>query len=198
MASSNLSRGGLAVFVGTVQFSILLIVAEALYPGYNVSVNAISDLGATCSPTYQCTVSQPSSNIFNGSLIILGLLLILGTYLMATSHLWRPLVISIGIAGIGTLGVGLFPETAGSIHGVVSLIAFLFSGVSAVLSFKVLRSPLRYVSVALGIMCLSALVLFLFQSYLGLGLGGMERMILYPALLWYFGFSAQLIERNSA
>lgn len=191
----NAAKGGLAVFVGTVQFGILLIVAEALYPGYDVSLNSISDLGATCSPTYVCTISQPSSNIFNGSLIVLGLLILLGSFFMAKGKLWRPIVISVALAGAGTFGVGVFPETAGSIHGVVSLVAFLLTAIAAVLSFKVVKSPLRFVFVALGVMSMAALVLFLSQNYLGLGLGGMERMVLYPDLLWYFGFSGQLAEK---
>jgi hypothetical membrane protein len=196
MTLSNTTKAGAAVFVGAVQFGIAVILAEALYPGYSISKNAISDLGAACTPAYVCTVSQPSSNIFSLSLVILGLLLLLSSYFFSKGHLWRPLVVSVALAGFGTVGVGLLPESAGAIHGVVSLIAFLFSGIAAVLSFKVLESPFRYLSAVLGVVSLAAIVLFLSQTYLGLGLGGMERMIAYPALFWYLGLGGQLMGKE--
>jgi hypothetical protein len=64
-------------------------------------------------------------------------------------------------------------------------------------------------SVILGLMSLGALALFagglltsgIFESieaqdsvfFLGIGPGGMERMIVYPALIWLAGFSGHLI-----
>jgi len=43
------------------------------------------------------------------------------------------------------------------------------------------------------------LALFGGEVYLGLGVGGMERMILYPAMLWAIGFGAYLsAEENRA
>jgi hypothetical protein len=39
---------GALIFVGSAQFIVALTVAEALYPGYSISQNYISDLGATC------------------------------------------------------------------------------------------------------------------------------------------------------
>jgi len=62
---SHTMKGGVLFFVGSVQFMIALTIAEVLYPNYNLSTNPLSDLGAA--------VFQPSSNIFNGSVIIFGL-----------------------------------------------------------------------------------------------------------------------------
>ena len=55
------------------------------------------------------------------------------------------------------------------------------------------KPPLSYFSVFLGIVSLSALVLFASGTYLGLGKGGMERMVAYPALLWVVGFGCYQI-----
>jgi len=44
---------------------------------------------------------------------------------------------------------------------------------------------------------LLALVLFASGTFLGLGKGGMERMIAYPALLWAIGFGGHLISYSS-
>jgi hypothetical protein len=87
--------------------------------------------------------------------------------------------------------------------------AFGFAGLSAIVSFKVLRMPLSAMSAGLGLMSLGALALFacgllangIFASveaqdsvfFLGLGPGGMERMIVYPVLVWLIGFSGYLI-----
>jgi hypothetical protein len=42
-------------------------------------------------------------------------------------------------------------------------------------------------------MTLATLGLFESGQYLGLGAGGMERMIAYPALMWGAGFGGYLI-----
>jgi hypothetical protein len=42
-------------------------------------------------------------------------------------------------------------------------------------------------------MCLGALVFFMAGVDLGLGVGGMERMIVYPILMWGAGFGGYLM-----
>jgi len=46
------------------------------------------------------------------------------------------------------------------------------------------------------VVTLLALVLYASSTYLGLGEGGMERMIAYPALIWIAGFGAYLMGRQ--
>jgi hypothetical protein len=48
--------------------------------------------------------------------------------------------------------------------------------------------PFSTLSIILGSMTLAALALFGSGAYLGLGAGGIERMIAYPALMWEAGF----------
>ena len=57
------------LFIGSVQFIIAMLIAEAIYPGYNVSRNYISDLGV-----------GPAAGIFNSSVSLLGLTGILAAY----------------------------------------------------------------------------------------------------------------------
>jgi hypothetical membrane protein len=61
---------GTLFFIADTQFVLCLIIAEALYPGYSVSANYISDLGV-----------GPSALVFNATVFLLGLLLLVGTYL---------------------------------------------------------------------------------------------------------------------
>ncbi len=192
MALSNASKAGAAIFVGTVQFGICLILAEVYYPAYNVSSNYISDLGATCN-SGSCIIYQPSSMIFNTSIVVLGLLVLLGAYYLQRAFEWSPGTVVVALSGFGAIGVGLFNETTGIWHEVFSLITFLFAGLSAILLARIQKRPMSYFSVALGVLSLAALVLFIPGEYLGLGPGGMERMVVYPALLWAVGFGSYLM-----
>ena len=191
MTFTNAGKAGTALFVGVVQFGIFLIVAEALYPGYSVSQNYISDLGATCDST--CKFVQPSSTIFNVSIILLGLLLLVSAYFFFKAFATKVLPVTIGIAGISLVGVGTFTEATGVFHLIFSFLTFLFIGVSALVAYRFQRSPMSYFSVIAGIATLLALVLYVSKIYLGMGPGGMERMVVYPVLLWAIGFGGHLM-----
>lgn len=193
MAHSNGKVAGALILVAATQFVLCLIVSEALYSGYSVSNNYISDLGV-----------GPSSIIFNSSVFLLGLLLIAGTYFFQrTFREYKVLVLMLILTSIGALGVGVFTEDFGVAHIVASLIVFLFGGLSAIFSvicsrvhkFRLLKMPFSVVSVLLGMMCLGALLLFALRIDLNLGMGGMERMIAYPALIWGVGFGGYLLAR---
>jgi hypothetical membrane protein len=77
--------------------------------------------------------------------------------------------------------------------------AFFFGNLAVIYSSKMVRPPLSYLFILLGLIGLSALALFGGSIYLGLGAGGMERMIFYPAMFWAIGFGAYLLaEENGA
>jgi hypothetical membrane protein len=184
MALSNAAKAGAALFVGAVQFGILLIVSEAVSGGYSVSANYVSDLGA----------SPPSASIFNPSIAVFGLLAVVAATYLHRAFRWRPLTGLTAISGVGLIGVGIFPEGSPlSLHSIFSLVTFLSIGLAAVVASRVQRKPLFYFSIILGLATLSALLLYHAEVYLGLGPGGMERMIVYPALLWSLAFSGHLM-----
>jgi len=192
LALTHATKAGLALFIGAVQSVIGIILAEIYYPGYSDSANHISDLGANCS-SGSCTILQPSSDIFNISTILLGLLVIVSAYYLQKSFAWKPATGLLALTGIGALGVGFFPETTGSVHDIFSLIVFLFGGLSAIITFWLQKPPFSYLSIILGAVTISALFLYVGSIYLGLGPGGMERMVAYPALLWAVGFGGHLM-----
>lgn len=193
-----LKIGGALVFLGGGQFFIFLIVAEALYPGYNISTNVISDLGATCNPN--CVIHQPSSIIFNSSVIVLGILAFIGSCFafMKGYHLVAILMM---IASMGAIGIGVFPETYGKLHLLVSGITFIFTGISAIVSYWISKSPMSFICVALGLITLSVFAfyvsaIFFGSGYLGLGQGGLERVMTYAALIWVIGIGAHFMGRT--
>ena len=199
MAGPNSRIAGVLFLVASTQFILGLVVAEALYPGYSVADNYISDLGV-----------GPSSMVFNSSAFLFGLLSIIGAYFLPRTVDFRGLTVLIILMAIGAMGVGIFTSKfSTAIHGIVSLMAFGFGSLSAIASFKTLKLPLSAISVILGVMTLGALALFaaglvttgsLISSeppasefFLGIGPGGMERMIVYPELIWLILLSGHLI-----
>jgi hypothetical membrane protein len=184
MAYSSAKVAGALFFIAASQFVLALIIAEASYSGYNISSNYISDLGV-----------GRSSMIFNSSVFLLGLLVMIGAYFLQRAFDFKALTVLLVLTAIGAIGVGVFTKDSGTIHPVVSLIAFLFSGLSAIASYKLLKLPFSVIAVILGLMDLGALVLSSGEIYLGLGAGGMERMIVYPILMWGAGFGGHLIAR---
>ncbi len=204
---------GALLFFGCVQFLLLLTIAETLYPGYSVSNNAISDLG----------VCPETASIFNPSVFLLGAIAVICAYFVQRVYNFKLFSVFIVLMGIGAMGVGLFPECEcgdldpcelvdpcersdpcepvdssehdhiNPIHIIAALIAFLFGGLSAIVSYKLLNPPFSFFSVLLGVLSLVAIVLLVSEIYLGLGFGGMERMIAYPVLLWGVGFGGYLM-----
>ena len=191
MDARSAGRAGILIFVGAMEFAFFFVLAEIYYPGYSVSTNFISDLGATCASS--CQFVQPSSMLFNTSITILGLLL-LGSSL----YLWKGFrskmltIFAVG-SGIGSLGVGVFNESFGSIHGNFSSLTFLSIGIFAVFAYRFVKPPMSYFSIVAGVIALTAAVLYGSKIYLGLGAGGMERMVVYPVLLWGIGFGGYLM-----
>jgi len=186
MKYENRKIAGSFLFIGAVLCVLGIIIAETFYPGYSTSGNYISDLGV-----------GPSSLIFNSSVFLVGALTVGCAYFIQRAFDFRLFSLFAAIAGIGAMGVGLFTEDAGVVHVAFSFITFLFAGLSAIMSYKLQKPPFSHFSVILGVMVLSALVLFASSTFLGLGKGGMERMIAYPALLWAIGFGGHLISYSS-
>jgi hypothetical membrane protein len=172
---------GALVFVGGSQFVLGMLVAEAFYPDYSISQNYISDLGA-----------GPSTLIFNSSVFPLGLMIVVSAYSVQRSMKDRLVTGLLVLAAAGAMGVGVFPENYAAMHEIVSDIAFIFGGLLPIASYRLVGKPLGYLSVLMGVLSLSAMGLLsaqyslsLGEQYLlGLGPGGMERMIAYPILLW--------------
>lgn len=186
---------GALLFVAGVVIFLGIITAETLYPGYNAAQNMISDLGATEPPN--SIIVQPSATIFNTSMMICGLCIILSAYCIHRAFYMKTVTLPIVLFGIGALDVGIFPGNYGAVHGISALATFIFGGLSAIMSYKVTTSPFRYFSVILGSIALLDLLLYYILGYSSpfaiFGLGGLERWIAYPITLWVTGFGGYLM-----
>lgn len=196
MDSNDKKKAGALLFVGGSQFTIGMMIAEAVYQGYSVSENYISDLGVW---------GKPSATIFNPSIILLGLMILASAYFVQREFRVRAITSLFVLAGLGPIGVGVFPENTflvGGVpvlHSIAAIVSFISGGAAAIASYKITKSPFRYFSAILGVAALFALLLFATTSpnYLGIGVGGMERMIVYPTLVWTIGMGANLLPSSN-
>ncbi|MGA8604402.1 MAG: DUF998 domain-containing protein [Thermoplasmata archaeon] len=198
----SVRHGAIVMLVGAVQFVIGMAVTQIGYgSSYSLSQNYISDLGAVNCGVFGGSGSLPGHyacspwhTVFNVSIILLGLLLILAVLLIRTAFpARRSRTIGLGLlalSGIGAVGVGLSPEDVNiTIHSVSAFLAFGGSGLALiVLGFAMFRDTrwdgFRAYTMLSGLVILIALILFATKNYAGLGVGGMERLVVAPVLLW--------------
>jgi hypothetical membrane protein len=193
LAGALLFTAGAAILMG-------IITAEALYPAaYSTSGNTISDLGGTRPP--DSVVLQPSAAIFDVTMLVTGVMIIVAAWLVHRAFRRRAVTISLACYGIGVLGIGVFPGNT-TPHPLVAMFVFVAAGVAAILAYQVLPPPLRQISMALGTITLASLVLgSLFLEWgpvAELGEGGIERWIAYPAVLWLTVFGGYLMGSRGA
>ena len=184
-----LASAGAAVFMA-------IITAEALYPApFNTADNTISDLGATIPPN--SVILQPSATIFDVSMIVAGLMIVAGAFFVHRAFARTAVTIPLALFGVGAIGVGVFPGNHLAPHQLFAMTAFISGGVAAVVAAKVLVAPLRQMSVLIGVISLVSFLLAMFMlewaPVAALGEGGIERWIVYPAVLWLIVFGGALM-----
>ena len=130
-------RGSVLLIAGTLQFVAAMVAVQWKYPGYSDFSNALSDLGNSS--------KSPWFDAFNLSLVIFGVAGLVGAVLLRSAFAARRTTLGgvglLGLAFIGAIGIGFFPE--GSPHGLhtlLSALTFLSGGLGLLaLSFAMLR-----------------------------------------------------------
>ena len=199
--ASDLRLGGALLSLAGGIILLGIITAEALYPrAYGTGANAISDLGGTEPPN--SLVFQPSAGVFDGSMIVVGLLVLAGTWFVHRAFGRRSMTIPLALLGVGALGVGLFPGNTGTPHALFAMLTFVSGGVASLTGSRVATAPFRYLSMLLGALSLLTLVAYMTlgdaNPMAGLGIGGIERWIVYPTVVWVTAFGGYLAGRAEA
>ncbi|QNP74819.1 DUF998 domain-containing protein [Streptomyces roseirectus] len=201
-----------AWIVGVVQFFVIhLIVESAWARPYSWARNNISDLGNVhCAvqpdpePRYICS---PEHGLMNVSFVALGALLVVGAALTG-SALWRRgraaavARMLLAAAGVGFVLAGLAPADADeNLHILGALFVMAAGNIGLVVAgsglAEHLPATLRWGTSLLGVTALTAFGLFLSHHYLGLGMGGMERVAALPLLVWALAVGAHGLVRRA-
>jgi hypothetical membrane protein len=188
---TELTISGLLLFLAGFLIFMGIITGEVFHKKYfNTRDNYISELAAALPP--DTIIPQPSGVIFNTTMIVTGIMIIIGSGLLYISFKRLLVCIPLFLFGFGITGVGICPGYIIPWHGIFALIIFLSGGIVAITSCKIVNSPLRYVFICLGI---TALLFLFFQKVFipVLGVGGAERWLFYPEVFWLTGFGAYLL-----
>jgi hypothetical membrane protein len=189
-----LKAAGLLALLAAAQWVLLVIVAETQYPNYVIQQHFLSDLGATCQRglvPIACVIVSPASQIWNSTLALMGLLSLASAVLVYAATRKKGFSLLFGLWGLGAFIAGVVPETLLSVHELASTLAFVGGSIAAIVAYRFLPSPLKYLSVVLGLLSFVSLFVLIFEGpfyrwngIFGLGLGGIERMVVYPIIIW--------------
>ncbi|MFE4874314.1 DUF998 domain-containing protein [Streptomyces sp. NPDC056682] len=182
-----------------VQFFVIHGIAESAWARpYSWARNNISDLGnAHCAvqpdpePRYICS---PEHGLMNVSFVALGVLFVVGAALTG-GVLWRRgraaavARLLLPGAGVGFVLAGLAPADVNENQHVLGALFIMAAGniglvVAGFGLAEHVPTTLRWGTSLLGVAALTAFGLFLSHRYLGLGMGGMERVAALPLLFW--------------
>jgi len=178
--------GYLCIFA-SVQFLLVMIYLESIIPGFDRAKNVISDLGI-----------GSTALAFNSSIILTGAIVILLAFLFLKLNKKLGLIkkllpfTALTVFGIAIACVGVFPESIGSLHILAAMITFGLGALVCIGSYFYSKKPLSYFFVLLGLISILASTLYYFNITFGLGYGFLERIIVYPLLIWAIVFGIQM------
>ena len=183
-------------------FFAQIYVAWVFQLPYNLIHNTISDLGNTgCFAAPYPDVCSPRHTIMNLAFVALGVVMTCGSALLyhefslrkPSERRWAAVGFwCMALAGLGAMVVGLCPENRNiDVHkagaafaiGVGNLGIFVLGA-----SLTKLPEAMRRYMLVFTTISLTALLLFAFEKYFGIGEGTMERIAAYPEIVWLVTF----------
>lgn len=183
------------LWASSIQFFVAQFVVQSAWTApFSLARNFISDLGNTVCGFYPPGsgnfVCSPWHAVMNASFIVLGLTIVPGALMLRPAFTTRAPakwgLALVALAGAGYWLVGLFPENVNLLpHKLGAGVQFVGGNLGlAQLGIAMLRSRQRpglatWLGVS-GVAGLTATALFVTGHYLGLGIGGMERVAAYP------------------
>lgn len=115
---ASLTKTGTLLFLAGFLIFMGIITGEIFYKeDFNTRDNYISELASVLPP--HTTIQEPSATIFNYTMIVSGLMIIIAAYFIHLVFKKLITTIPLSLFGIGILGVGIFPAIL--LRGTVSL-----------------------------------------------------------------------------
>jgi len=199
------TAGGLA-WASIAQFFVVEeLTRRGWTPPYSRTTSFISDLGAVTCGTYDGReICSPHHVWINGSFVLVGVAIATGAVLVrsASPELVTPLVlVSYAAAGAGPVLTGLFPlDTAYGPHALGAGLFFVGASLGHVLLGQRLRQRgSRWYGTALAVVGGLGLIgsgLVAADAGVGLGLGLVERVVVYGANLGFIVTGLRLIKQQ--
>ena len=196
---------GAYLYVSSIQYFVAqFVVALRWSPAYSFGRNTISDLGnSACGRFNGRYVCSPLHTLMNISFIVLGLTMIVGSEVLRRStpptKARRFGFRCLAVAGLGVVMVGIFPEnTVSALHGLGAALPFSVGNLGVIVLGLSLELPraLRLLTLILGALAVVAMVFYASSHYLGLGEGGIERLVAYPQTVWMIVLGAYLLTKG--
>lgn len=197
--ASSIRAGAIAWIVAVQFFVTQVVVASAWSRPFSLRLDYISDLGNTACGPYPAgstnLVCSPWHAAMNLSFVVLGITMIVGARLTRSVFPagWvRSVAASLfAMAGVGVILVGIYPENTDNARHVVGAgVNFVAGNIAMIIyGLALAQQPERHralmqFSLVTGTLGLLATLLFVTGQFLGLGLGGMERVAAYPMTVW--------------
>ena len=127
--------------IGGIQWFLGILAAESWYDGYSSRIDYVSELGI-----------GPTALIYNLSVFMLGVFIIVGTFFLYKSSKKKLLPVLLIVSGIGCMGVGVFPGYMQPMHSIATMLAIMFGAFAAMASYTHQTRPMSIVSLVLGLM----------------------------------------------
>ena len=142
-------------------------------------------LGTTIGNKYNSLIS-------NSSILFLGVSMIIGAYFIQKAISNPVFSILLVLAGIGAAPLGLLSQDS-MIYFVFAGIEYVAFGLCAIISYKLVRSPLGYFSIILGIVSYISVALWISGIELSPGISLTPIVADLADRLWLIGFGAYII-----
>jgi hypothetical membrane protein len=190
----RLPVGG-AAWVLTLLYFVGQIVAQAAWTTpYSLIDSRVSDLGSTaCGRTVANSfICSPLHAVMNATFVLTGVLILVGLFLTRTTWPRRRLttwgLVLLGVAGAGTILVGLSPENVNVLLHIVGALNIPAGNVAMILLGLAIwrdRPGMARFSVVAGVVGLLGMLAGPFLVILTRHGGGLaERIALYPLIIW--------------
>lgn len=148
-------------------------------------------------------VLEPSATIFSTIVFVIGLMTAISAYFINKTLGGRIAPALLVVTGIAAIGVGIFPGSAGIAHGLFAMITFYSGGLAAIASYRILKESqsMQYLSLILGSIAIIVLLSLLVPGgspfIRTFGVGGAERLVAYPIVLWLVILGGYLLAVSS-
>ena len=207
------TRVGFLAWLLAAQFFVAQLVVATAWPRpFSLMSDYISDLGNTACANYPVGVDHlvcsPWHAVMNASFLTLGVTMMVGAVLTRAAFPpgWvRTLAMVLFIlAGLGVMVVGLYPENTDNARHVLGAGLNFVAGNVAMIVYGLAmaqrpgRRGLVAFSIVAGSTGLLATALLVSGQYLGLGVGGMERLAAYPMTVWQIVLGTALLRHPTA